>query len=301
MLIGVLGSLLMGTSVYADSYASVKVDGLNVRQSAEMEAAITGTYDKEDTVKIVGQGSDDWFAIETAKGKTAYVNKEYVDVFKVKAKVNANSVNVRSFANMDATINGQFNKGQDLSLIYQVGDWYYVTQGNKAAYSFIHKKYVDSEFLNLVPKKDIAQAKELTVKSPEPKVVKAPKAVKVNKADDIIAYGKKFVGNPYRYGGTSLTKGIDCSAFTQQVMKKAGVSLQRTSSAQYASNGKKVSTKNLQPGDLLFYGYGGRVSHVGIYIGDKKMVHAASAKTGITVSNAFRTSGKPLIGAKRVI
>lgn len=84
-------------------------------------------------------------------------------------------------------------------------------------------------------------------------------------------------------------------------MKKVGVSIQRSSAAQYASNGVKVSTNNLQPGDLLFYGYGGRVSHVGIYIGNKKMIHASSSTTGIIISNAFRTSGKPLIGAKRVL
>lgn len=282
-----MGSMLFGMNIYADSYASVNTDVLNVRQGPKQEAPVTETYNKNETVKIIDQASSEWLAVESSNGKKAYVKAEYVDVFKVKAKINANGVNARTYPKMDAKINRQFNKGQDISLLYQVGDWYYTSLSTEEAYSFIHRKYIDSEFLNLVPKKNISEIKEIEMKT--------------TKADDVVAYAKQFVGNPYRYGGTSLTKGVDCSGFTQQIMKKSGVSLQRSSAAQYANNGVKVSTNNLQPGDLLFYGYGGRVSHVGIYIGNKKMVHASSAKTGILISNAFRTSGKPLIGAKRVI
>ncbi len=289
----VVGSLLFGRNIYAQTYASVNTDVLNVRQGPMKEAAISEVYRKDNVVKIIAEEANGWYAIENKNGKTSYVSSEYVDVFKIKAKVNANSVNSRTFPTMTSAINRQFNKGQDISVFYRVGDWYYVSLNTEDSYGFIHEKYVDSEFLHLAPIKNIADVKEIKVE--------AAKTPKTSKGEEVANYAKQFIGNPYRYGGTSLTKGADCSGFTQQIMKKAGVSLQRSSTAQYSSNGVKVSANNLQPGDLLFYGYGGKVSHVGVYVGDKKMVHASSAKTGIIMSNAFRTSGKPLIGAKRVI
>ena len=119
--------------------------------------------------------------------------------------------------------------------------------------------------------------------------------------DAIVAYAKQFLGNPYVYGGNSLTNGIDCSGFTSQVMRHFGVSLNRSSSAQYANNGYHVSSDNLQKGDLIFYGYSGRVSHVAIYIGGGQVIHANDERTGSCISNAFSSRGKPYIGAKRVI
>jgi cell wall-associated NlpC family hydrolase len=89
----------------------------------------------------------------------------------------------------------------------------------------------------------------------------------------------QFVGNPYKYGGTSLTNGADCSGFTKSVYKKFGYSLPRTSSEQ-RSAGTKVSWSEKKPGDLICY-YG----HVAIYIGNNKVVHASSAKTGIKITS----------------
>ncbi|HHX59671.1 MAG TPA: C40 family peptidase, partial [Epulopiscium sp.] len=157
------------------------------------------------------------------------------------------------------------------------------------------QSYIEDPFLYLVPIKDISEVTEVPIKE-------TPKSTpKTTKSNEVINYAKQFLGNPYRYGGNSLTRGIDCSGFTQQIMKKSGIYLQRNSASQYARNGVKVSTNNLQPGDLLFYGYGGRVSHVAIYVGNKQVIHANDPRTGITIGNAFPTRGKPLIGAKRVI
>lgn len=94
----------------------------------------------------------------------------------------------------------------------------------------------------------------------------------------IADYGLTFVGNPYVYGGTSLTNGTDCSGFTQGVYKKFGISLPRTSSEQ-ARWGTAVDLSDIQPGDLVCY-----AGHVGISIGGGQIVHASSAKTGIKVS-----------------
>ena len=101
------------------------------------------------------------------------------------------------------------------------------------------------------------------------------------------------VGGPYVYGGTGPT-GFDCSGLTGAAWRAAGVSLPRTSQAQY-SVGVPVSMSQLQPGDLVFY-YSG-ITHVGMYIGNGKIVHAANPRTGISVTSV---SSMPFMGGRRV-
>ena len=99
----------------------------------------------------------------------------------------------------------------------------------------------------------------------------------------IVQYAIQFVGNPYVWGGTSLTNGADCSGFTQSVFKHFGVSLPRVAGAQ-AGVGTPVSFSDLQPGDLVFYSNGGSsIAHVAIYIGGSKIVHAGTRSTGINI------------------
>ena len=94
----------------------------------------------------------------------------------------------------------------------------------------------------------------------------------------------QFVGNRYVWGGTSLTNGVDCSGFTMRVMEKFGVSLPHYSGSQ-AQMGKKVTSATMKPGDLIFYaGSNGKVNHVAIYIGNGRIVHAASRRSGIKTS-----------------
>lgn len=101
------------------------------------------------------------------------------------------------------------------------------------------------------------------------------------KGKEIAIYACGFVGNPYVAGGTSLTNGADCSGFTQSVFKAYGYSLPRNSTSQ-RSVGREVSYAEAEPGDIICY-----PGHVAIYIGNGKIVHASSAKTGIKISNAL--------------
>ena len=104
------------------------------------------------------------------------------------------------------------------------------------------------------------------------------------KRQQLADYALQFVGNRYVWGGTSLTNGVDCSGFTMRVMEKFGVSLPHYSGSQ-AQMGKKVSSANMQPGDLIFYaGSNGKVNHVAIYIGNGRIVHAAIRRSGIKTS-----------------
>ena len=100
----------------------------------------------------------------------------------------------------------------------------------------------------------------------------------------IAGYALKFVGNPYVYGGTSLTNGADCSGFTMSVHKHFGINIPRNSTAQ-SYGGKRISIGAVQPGDIIYYG-----DHVGIYIGGGQIVHASTERTGIKISSyTYRT------------
>ena len=96
-------------------------------------------------------------------------------------------------------------------------------------------------------------------------------------------FALQFEGNPYVYGGTSLTNGADCSGFVMSVFREFGYDLPRVAEAQYEASQKK-DISQLETGDLVFYGAGG-INHVALYIGNGKIVHASTAATGIKVSD----------------
>ena len=100
----------------------------------------------------------------------------------------------------------------------------------------------------------------------------------------IADYAVQFVGNPYVYGGSSLTNGTDCSGFTMSVMANFGIGLARTAADQ-SYGGTSVAISDIQPGDLLFYSDGSGISHVALYIGGGQIVHAATESQGIIISN----------------
>ncbi len=116
---------------------------------------------------------------------------------------------------------------------------------------------------------------------------------------EVAGYALNFVGNPYVYGGTSLTNGADCSGFVQSIYSHYGYNISRTSSSQSQSAGKEVSLSSLQAGDLIFYRNGsGNVSHVAMYIGGGRVVHASNPRDGIKTSNVdYRTPYK----ARRIL
>ena len=108
----------------------------------------------------------------------------------------------------------------------------------------------------------------------------------------LVAYAKQFLGNPYVYGGSSLTEGTDCSGFVMRIYEHFGIQTGRNSREQ-AANGRPIAIEAVQPGDLLFYASGNTINHVAIYIGGGQVIHAASAKTGIIISPSnYRTPCK---------
>lgn len=121
--------------------------------------------------------------------------------------------------------------------------------------------------------------------------IAAQKQASLAKGQEIVAYAKQFIGNPYVWGGTSLTNGADCSGFVQSIYKHFGVSLPRTSySMEHV--GRAVSYSDIQPGDIVCY-----EGHVGIYAGNGKLVNAIDEARGIGMSNA---TYRPILTIRRI-
>ena len=125
----------------------------------------------------------------------------------------------------------------------------------------------------------------MVLRATEPRNIKATRTA-------VVAYAKQFLGNPYVYGGTSLTNGADCSGFTMQIYAHFGISTGRSSRDQ-AAKGREISVSAVQPGDLLFYASGDYINHVAIYIGGGQVIHASNPTTGICITPAnYRTPCK---------
>ena len=133
------------------------------------------------------------------------------------------------------------------------------------------------------------EAARLAIEAEERKI--AAEVARKQKRQDVVAYAKLFLGNPYVYGGTSLTNGTDCSGFVRGVYRHFGISLPRTSYAMRRV-GYRVSVNDMQPGDIVCYN-----GHVGIYAGNGKIVDAVNESKGICISNAF---GAPIITVRRI-
>lgn len=150
-------------------------------------------------------------------------------------------------------------------------------QGAKAEAEEIAQKRLEAEAAA-----EAARKAEEERKAAEEAARKAEEA-RVARRQEIADFALQFVGNPYVYGGTSLTNGADCSGFVMSVFAQFGYELPRVAAAQCAASQKK-SVEDIEVGDLVFYGDGG-IDHVALYIGDGKIVHASTAATGIKVSD----------------
>ena len=145
------------------------------------------------------------------------------------------------------------------------------------------KKKAEEEAKKAAEKAEAEEAKKLL----EQQAALATESAKLRQ--EVASYALNFVGNPYKWGGTSLTQGADCSGFVQSIYKQFGYDIPRVSKDQAKSAGYcdvKPDLEHLLPGDLIFYtDKKGVVNHVGMYIGDGKIVHASNTKSGIKVSN----------------
>lgn len=286
----------------------VKVDShLNVREKYSSDANIVGTLSNNTFCNVLEIYDNGWAKIKSGK-IAGYVSADYLlvgekaqeEALKKAKKTaiikNTSILNIRALPSTNSTIYGQAKKNTSIPLKTE--------QVTKARIQKLlkKKKALRRQFNSKEYKKmlnDSALQDWVCIKYKgktafaSREYVKVIYKVKTGSAENkensslrarIVKYAKKFLGNRYVYGGSSLRHGTDCSGFIMRVYQHFGYKLGRSSVAQ-SQNGKKISRSKLQPGDLLFYKRRGRIGHVSMYIGNGKVIHASSPKNGIMISS----------------
>lgn len=256
-----------------------QADGnINVREAPGTEAEIVGKLPNNAGCEIIGTDGE-WTQIESGKVK-GYVKSEYLltgeaavakaqEVKQTVATVTTTTLYVRDEANTDSHVITMMPEGEELEVLEVLDGWVKINVDSDEG-------YVSSDYVSIAT--ELPKAQTMT----EVRYGQGVSDVRVS----LVSYATQFVGNPYVWGGTSLTRGADCSGFVMSVFANYGISLPHSSRAQ-ANCGTKISASDAQPGDLFFYGNGSSINHVAIYIGGGSVVHASSPKSGIKISGAY--------------
>lgn len=255
------------------------VDGnLNVREKPSTEADVVGKMPNNAGCEILGVEGE-WTKISSGEVE-GYVKSEYLlsgeaalvraeEVKQTLATVTTTTLYVREQPNTECSVITMMPEGEELEVIEILDGWVKINVDSDEGY--VSADYVDISV-------ELTKAMTMT----EIRYGQGVSDVRVS----LVQYATQFVGNPYVWGGTSLTRGADCSGFVLSVFANYGISLPHSSRAQ-ANCGRRISASEAQPGDLFFYGNGSSINHVAIYIGGGQVVHASSPKSGIKISGAY--------------
>lgn len=263
---------------YSNLGIAIVDDHLNVRETADDNSKIVGKMSNDsgcEILEVVGNkahivsGSVEGYVstdyILTGDLAAAYANQ----IVKKLATVSADGLKVRTAPDLEAEVVNMVAYGEELEVVEELDGWVKVLYDGQ-------ETYVNAEYVTVG--EDLKTALNMS----EFLFGEGVSDVRVS----LCEYAKQFLGNPYVWGGTSLTKGADCSGYVLSIFGKYGYSLPHSSRAQ-ANMGTKVSLAEAKPGDLVFYSKGGRINHVAIYIGGGQVIHASSPKYGIRITSVY--------------
>lgn len=254
---------------------------LNVRETPDESGKLVGKMSNNAACEVLGEEGD-WIHIKSGKVE-GYCHKDYLltgvfarmraeEIVTTVAEATSGGLRVRTEPNTDSEIITTMAEGEYLEVVEVMDGWIKVLLDDEEG-------YISAEYAQIKENLDTA------ITMTELLYGEGVSDVRV----ELCQYAKQFIGNPYVWGGTSLTKGADCSGFTLSVFKKYGISLPHYSVSQ-SQMGTKVSLNDAKAGDLVFYAKGNTVNHVAIYLGNGQVVHASSPRTGIKISNVgYRT------------
>lgn len=262
-------------------------DHLNVRATAEKDSKIVGKMEGDSGCEVLDV--TDGMAHIISGSVEGYVSTGYLligdaaekyanTIVKELATVTADGLKMRMAPSLEAEVYDMVAYGEELEVLEKLDGWVAVEFDGQ-------KVFVSADYVSVDRK--LKTALNMT----EFLYGEGVSDVRV----EICEYAKQFLGNPYVWGGTSLTKGADCSGFVLSIYKKFGVSLPHSSRAQ-ANCGTKIKVSEMKPGDLVFYSNGRRINHVAMYIGGGQVIHASSPKTGIRISSTYYR--KPVSAAR---
>lgn len=256
--------------------ANVESGNLNVRAVPSTDGKLVGKMPKNAACEVLAT-ADGWAQIKSGEVE-GYVSMDFLltgpearikgaELVHTVAVANTNGLNVREEPNTNSAVMTQILKGEELEYVETMDGWVKVTVDGVDA-------YVSEEYVTIEEKLPTA------ITMTELLYGEGVSDIRV----EVVEYAKQFLGNPYVWGGTSLTKGADCSGFVQSVFKHFGVKLSRTSRTQ-VNDGTRIDIADLKAGDLVFYTNGsGTINHVALYIGGGQVIHASSPKSGIKIS-----------------
>lgn len=279
-------------------------DYVNVRSTPSEEGEIVGKLYDESVGEFVSEAEGGWYEI-TSGSVTGFVKAEYVvtgdaavamakEVGKRIATVTTTTLKVRESASLDAPVIGLVPIEDEL-LVKEETDGF-VKVDIEEGEGFVSTDYVTltTEFVKAESKaeeearlaKEEAERKKANAaadgtKGSKGSGEKVTASAGSGRGSSVASYACQFVGNPYVYGGSSLTNGTDCSGFVMSVYANYGVGLPHSSGALRGVGSNVGGLANAQPGDIVCYS-----GHVAIYIGNGQIVHASTEKTGIKISNA---------------
>lgn len=277
----------MVLNMYDNLAVSTAENYVNIRETPEEGdySNIVGKFPGYAGAELLGE-ENGWYKIKSGE-VTGYVKSEWVatggaaenlavEHASLMAIVNTEALNVRSEANLDSEAWTQVTKDQRYNVLDQLDGWVQLELDTGDDADEVQGAYVSTRDNNVQVTYALQEAVEYY---PAVEAANAAAAFR----NQIVNYACQFVGNPYVWGGTSLTNGADCSGFTQSVLKHFGISIPRVSRDQ-ARAGVRVTSDQMKPGDLVFYANkSGTVNHVGMYIGNGQVVNAASRRSGIRI------------------
>lgn len=260
-------------------------NNLNVREEPDKFAKMVGKLPKEAACEIL-EIEGEWAHIQSGEVE-GYVSTEFLflgkdavarakEIVSLYANVTTETLKVREQPNTECVTLTLVPKGEKLEAVRVLDNgWVEILIDDETA-------YVSGEFV------DVQEQLDTAITMTELLYGQGVSDVRVS----LCQFAKQYLGNPYVWGGTSLTKGADCSGFVLSVFKNYGITLPHHAASQ-ACCGTKIDMDSIQPGDLVFYSKNGSINHVAIYIGSGQVIHASSPKTGIKISNVYyRTPAK---------
>ncbi len=261
---------------FGNKIATVNTTTLKVRQKKSTESLVVTLIPDEESYNVVNE-YDKWVKIKVDGDTKGYVAKEYVDI-SIEFDDAISIKEEKEIARRKAEAEAAAAEAEAAAAAYE--------QAQQSYSEPAQQDYQQSDSGSSNSGSSNSGSSNSGSSNGGSSSGSAYKNQGTGTGSDVAAYAQKFVGNPYVYGGTSLTKGADCSGFVMSVYARFGYSLPRVAASQ-AGSGTKVSLDSVQPGDLIFYGGGSGINHVAMYVGNGTVVHASNEREGIKYSDMF--------------